>query len=522
MRQDTIRRRKLATSHTLPGSARAKSAKPPPLQRLSQEQLQRAITAPNTLASTDILSLQSMVGNMAVQQLMASQPASASAPVVQTKLMVGSSGDLYEREADRVARQVVTQLHSQRSTSLPGSEATQAGMGSAEAVHRQLDAGASGTVDGGEVAPQVESSIRRTQSGGQPLPTPTRSAMEQAFGADFSGVRIHHSQQADALNRAIDARAFTSGQNIYFRQGEFNPGNVEGQGLLAHELTHVVQQSQGQLQRIAGATSPLPSVEDRLPSAQQSAAAAHALGQTPQVVQRSAPGRIHRCGNKKKKRGKTKNITPETKKTTNKNVGDPEEKFKGAYQMARTFHGTHPDNIGSILEQGLRIDKTGTGHIGLNSEYAIDEQVVHLGLDRETSSGYTKGTKQGLLRPFLPANRRPGKRAKMWGMKNYKPVWPEDVPRGEIVYDEKHRGGGAVWTGEDVPGMNIMEGKHEDLLDSDKLGDQKRLNTILETIGTHYETLYGENPPDQQELRKIYTKLVRERRLSTTDTDWFT
>jgi hypothetical protein len=188
--------------------------------------------------------------------------------------------------------------------------------------------------------------------------------------------------------------------------------------------------------------------------------------------------------------------------------------------MARTFHGTHPDNVPNILNQGLLINKTGTGAMALNSEFKIDEQVVHLGLDRETSEGYAKG-KQGLLRPFLPSDRRPEKRAKMWGMQGYKPVWPEDVPRKEIVYDEKHRGGGAVWTGEDVPGKNIMSGSHEQLLNSNSVQDQERLNSILQTIGTHYETLYGETPPSQEELRETYSKLVRERRLSVSDSDWF-
>ncbi len=67
--------------------------------------------------------------------------------------------------------------------------------------------------------------------------------MEQSFGADFSGVRIHADGEADQLSRALSARAFTTGQEIYFKQGEYQPDSQPGQMLLAHELTHVVQQT---------------------------------------------------------------------------------------------------------------------------------------------------------------------------------------------------------------------------------------------------------------------------------------
>nr|MCM0593799.1 DUF4157 domain-containing protein [Gloeotrichia echinulata DEX184] len=66
-----------------------------------------------------------------------------------------------------------------------------------------------------------------------------------AFGADFSGVKVHTDGQSDQLNRSIQARAFTTGQDVFFRQGEYNPGSRGGQELIAHELTHVVQQNGG-------------------------------------------------------------------------------------------------------------------------------------------------------------------------------------------------------------------------------------------------------------------------------------
>ena len=63
------------------------------------------------------------------------------------------------------------------------------------------------------------------------------------MGADFSGVRVHTGGQADTLNRNLSARAFTTGQDIFFKQGEYSPGSSGGRELLAHELTHVVQQN---------------------------------------------------------------------------------------------------------------------------------------------------------------------------------------------------------------------------------------------------------------------------------------
>ena len=78
---------------------------------------------------------------------------------------------------------------------------------------------------------------------GKPLPESTRNLFEPRFGHDFSRVRVHTDAKANKLAGAINARAFTTGQEIFFRQGEFRPMTLGGQRLLAHELTHVVQQS---------------------------------------------------------------------------------------------------------------------------------------------------------------------------------------------------------------------------------------------------------------------------------------
>lgn len=94
-----------------------------------------------------------------------------------------------------------------------------------------------------DVDPEVESTIERARGGGQPLDRGVRAQMESAFGADFQGVRIHTGAEAHSLNRAVSAVAFTTGKDIFFNNGAYDPNSAGGRELLAHELTHVVQQA---------------------------------------------------------------------------------------------------------------------------------------------------------------------------------------------------------------------------------------------------------------------------------------
>ncbi len=101
-----------------------------------------------------------------------------------------------------------------------------------------------------EIQSQIESA---RQSGGKPLSRETRAFMEPRFGQDFSQVRIHTDRQADSAAKNLQARAFTFGSHVVFGKGEFDPYTVSGRQLLAHELTHSIQQStsgqKGQVQR---------------------------------------------------------------------------------------------------------------------------------------------------------------------------------------------------------------------------------------------------------------------------------
>ena len=108
----------------------------------------------------------------------------------------------------------------------------------------QMKSVAPGGIVEGDASPDLESEIQRARGGGQTLAPELQAKMGQAMGADFSGVRVHTNPQADHLNRSIQAKAFTTGQDIFFRQGAYQPGSRGGQELIAHELTHVVQQSE--------------------------------------------------------------------------------------------------------------------------------------------------------------------------------------------------------------------------------------------------------------------------------------
>jgi hypothetical protein len=198
----------------------------------------------------DILSLHKALGNQAVQRLIESG-------ALQTKLTVGKPNDSYEQEADRVAEQVMrmpdpSEARSKRAakdgkhtsiqrvcTECEDDEVRRQPMEEEEEEMAQTKK-ASGSTP--EVASDLESRIHRLRGRGQPLPQSSQGFFGSRIGADFSGVRIHTGSESDSLNQSLNAKAFTTGQDIFFRKGEYNPGSSSGKELLAHELTHVVQQ----------------------------------------------------------------------------------------------------------------------------------------------------------------------------------------------------------------------------------------------------------------------------------------
>jgi Domain of unknown function (DUF4157) len=197
--------------------------------------------------------LQSAIGNRAVNQLLESQPKLQAKPmfrglshelVIQPKLTIGAVGDKYEQEADRIAANVVSKIHAPQSQVVQREKMPEEDeeLGLSPTIQRCSIQRREETIGGGEASLDVESAINSAKGSGQPLDAGLKQSLGQTMGADFSGVRVHTDPQSDRLNRSIQAKAFTTGQDVFFRQGLYQPGSRSGQELIAHELTHVVQQ----------------------------------------------------------------------------------------------------------------------------------------------------------------------------------------------------------------------------------------------------------------------------------------
>ncbi len=167
---------------------------------------------------------------------------SESAAEFQAKLAVSSPGDTYEQEAERVSDEVMRVREGQREGDVaPGAKYQAAAPGSEHVRVQMKSMGGSdvGQTAAPPIAPIVHEVLR---SPGQVLSATTRAFMGARFGHDFSGVRVHADGEAADAAAAVRARAYTVGSNIVFGEGEYAPATAGGQRLLAHELTHVVQQ----------------------------------------------------------------------------------------------------------------------------------------------------------------------------------------------------------------------------------------------------------------------------------------
>jgi hypothetical protein len=161
---------------------------------------------------------------------------------LQPKLVVGHSDDPLEREAGRIADTVVAGGHTVRTVSPQAAAMVQrtcAGCDEVEAVQGK-DAASPGLVE-----PNVTSSILASEGSGRPLSTSERSFFEPRFGHHFDDVRVHDGEQAAKLSAHVAARAFTHGQDIFLGHGHYSPENLDGRRLMAHELTHTLQQRHG-------------------------------------------------------------------------------------------------------------------------------------------------------------------------------------------------------------------------------------------------------------------------------------
>ena len=100
-----------------------------------------------------------------------------------------------------------------------------------------------------DVAPSIESALASSKGSGSPLPEAAREQMESSFGSDFSSVRIHNNNDAAQMNDYLSAQAFTHGSDIYFNEGKYDINSATGNHLLAHELTHTLQQRGAQIKK---------------------------------------------------------------------------------------------------------------------------------------------------------------------------------------------------------------------------------------------------------------------------------
>ncbi len=158
---------------------------------------------------------------------------------IQCKLSIGAVDDPMELEAETMADRVMRMpepVAVQRKCAHCEEEEQVQRRPLAAFIQRMENARGTVTSDG------VSGRIDATRGSGSSMDTPTMSFMESRFGADFSAVRIHTGSEAAQLSGELNAHAFTVGNDIYFNEGKYNPDSTEGKHLLAHELTHTIQQ----------------------------------------------------------------------------------------------------------------------------------------------------------------------------------------------------------------------------------------------------------------------------------------
>lgn len=246
------------TSYSPPSTPINKKTIPTPSYGSLSGTIQRATANPESLSRDEWRRLDGAIGTRASNEIKSGKRTSwvpefkgissqlwgdsgGNETPIQAKLTIGAVGDKYEQEADRVAAEVVQQISRPAPVS---SEVVQGKESKEEEGELQLKPMVQRRADaGGEASPDLASAINSDLGGGQPLDAGLQQSMGQAMGADFSGVRVHSDAQSDQLNQSIQAKAFTMGQDVFFRKGAYEPGSRGGQELIAHELTHVVQQN---------------------------------------------------------------------------------------------------------------------------------------------------------------------------------------------------------------------------------------------------------------------------------------
>lgn len=190
-------------------------------------------------AAPQPLALSQRLGNHGFGQLLRARR-------LQAKLTVSNPTDVYEQEADRVADQVMRMADPQPQSLTESPVSVQRKCNECEEQLRRSPE--SPAVP--SVGAATEQAIGSLSGRGSPLPESVRAFMEPRFNADFKAVRVHTDANAHSLARAVEAKAFTVGNDVVFGAGHFAPATDDGKRLLAHELAHTIQQ-RGAAPRIA-------------------------------------------------------------------------------------------------------------------------------------------------------------------------------------------------------------------------------------------------------------------------------
>jgi hypothetical protein len=167
---------------------------------------------------------------------------------IQAKLTIGKPDNKYEQEADRVSKQVVNQIdfskkQKKNKETQQFSKQLSQDYSFAGRTMRILPPPESSKIATSLHTPMdLEKTIQESWNRGQKLPVNVQKTMNDSFGSDFSQVKIHTNEVSDQMNRSIQSIAFTLRNNIFFRRGHYSP-NGQDQTLLAHELSHVIQQN---------------------------------------------------------------------------------------------------------------------------------------------------------------------------------------------------------------------------------------------------------------------------------------
>jgi hypothetical protein len=206
---------------------------------------------------------------------------SASAPAVQLKLAVSKPADPLEKEADRTADKVMrlpAESVQPPASPVPPNATQKVQRATADKQIQRVAGGGTPTV-----AADAKAEIQGAAIGGHALPSQVRSFMEPRLGSDLSDVRVHADEGAASLSNHLSARAFTYQNHVFFGRNQYQPGTESGRHLLAHELTHTIQQG-ASVQRVV---KPAPEVAPRGTAEVQRA---------PEVTTSGSPPAVQRLG----------------------------------------------------------------------------------------------------------------------------------------------------------------------------------------------------------------------------------